>query len=74
MKYYVREPMLAIPKETLNSVGFLTIKSGSVITVKSDESDEQKYGLVEVDYDGKIVLAFRRAIELRAHRVRGQAI
>ena len=71
MKYYVREPILAIPKETLNSVRFLTIKSGSVITVKGDE---QEYGLVEVDYDGKIVLAFRRAIELRAHRVRGQAI
>ena len=71
MKYYVREPLLAILKGPVSSVGFLTIKSGSVVTVKGDE---QEYGLVEVDYGGKTVLAFRRGIQLRADRVRGQAI
>ena len=71
MKYRFREPLLAILKGPVSSVAFLTIKRGSVITVKPDE---QEYGLVEVDYDGKIVLAFMRGIELRADRVRGQAI
>jgi hypothetical protein len=70
MKYRFREPLLAILKGPVSSVAFLTIKSGSVITVKCDE---QEYGLVEVDYQGQIVLAFRRGIELKAHRVRGQA-
>ena len=54
----------------VSSVGFLTIKRGSFITVKCDE---QEYGLVEVDYDGKIALAFNQGIELRADRVRGTA-
>jgi hypothetical protein len=71
MKYYVREPLLAILKGPVSSVGFLTIKSGSVVTVKSDD---QACGFVEVDYQGQIVLALMRGIELRAHRVRGQAI
>jgi hypothetical protein len=71
MKYYVREPLLAILKGPVSSVGFLTIKRGSVITVKGDD---QAYGFVEVDYQGQIVLALMQGIQLRAHRVRGQAI
>jgi len=70
MKYYVVEPLLAIFKGPVSSVAFLTIKRGSVITVK----DDQACGFVEVDYRGHIVLALMQGIELRAHRVRGQAI
>src|SRR5215472_13488459 len=68
VKYRVREPLLAILKEPVSCVTFLTIKRGSIITVKGDQ---QAYGFVEVDYDGQTVLAFRRGIELRADRVRG---
>ena len=71
MKYRFREPLLAILKGPVSSVGFLTIKRGSVITVKGDE---QACGFVEVDYEGQIVLAFMRGIQLRADRVRWQAI
>jgi hypothetical protein len=71
MKYYVREPLLAILKGPASSVAFLTIKSGSVITVKGDD---QACGFVEVDYQGQIVLALVWGIQLRAHRVRGTAI
>jgi hypothetical protein len=71
MKYYIREPLLAILKGSVSSVGFLIIKRGSVVTVKGDD---QARGFVEVDYQGQIVLALMRGIELRAHRVRGQAI
>ena len=66
MKYYVREPLLAILKGPVSSVGFLTIKRGSIITIKCDG---QECGVVELDYDGKIVLAFMRGIELRADRI-----
>ena len=68
MKYRVREPLLVILKEPVSCATFLTIKRGSVITVKGDQ---QAYGFVEVDYEGQIVLAFRRGIELRADHVRG---
>jgi hypothetical protein len=71
MKYRFREPLLAILKGPVSSVGFLTIKRGSVITVKGDE---QACGFVEVNYEGQIVLAFMRGIQLRADRLRGQAI
>ena len=71
MKYRFREPLLAILKGPVGSVAFLTIKPGSIITVKGDD---QACGFVEVDYQGQIVLALMRGIELRAHRVRGQAI
>ena len=70
MKYRFLEPLLAILKGPVSSVAFLTIKRGSVITVK----DDQACGFVEVDYQGQIVLVLMRGIELRAHRVRGQAI
>jgi hypothetical protein len=49
----------------------LTIRRGSVITVKGDD---QACGFVEVDYQGQIVLALMLGIELRAHRVRSTAI
>jgi hypothetical protein len=71
MKYYVREPLLAILKGPVSSLAFLTIRRGSVITVKGDE---QACGFVEVDYQGQIVLALMLGIELRAHRVRSTAI
>jgi hypothetical protein len=71
MKYYVVEPLLAILKGPVSSVAFLTIKRGSVITVKGDD---QASGFVEVDYQGQIVLALMQGIQLRAHCVRGQAI
>lgn len=68
MKYRFREPLLAILKGPVSSLAFLTIARGSVVTVKGDE---QAHGFVEVDYDGQIVLANMRAIQLRADRVRG---
>ena len=68
MKYRVREPLLVILKEPVSCVTLLTIKRGSIITVKGDE---QAHGFVEVDYEGKIVLAFMRGIQIRADRVRG---
>jgi hypothetical protein len=71
MKYRFREPLLVILKGPVSSVAFLTIKRGSVITVKGDDC---AYGFVEVNYEGQIVLAFMRGIQLRADRVRGQAI
>jgi hypothetical protein len=71
MKYRFREPLLAILKGPVSSVAFLTIKRGSVITVKGDD---RAFGFVEVNYEGQIVLALMRGIQLRADRVRGQAI
>ena len=71
VKYRVREPLLAILKEPVSCVTYLTIKRDAVITVKGDQ---QVYGFVEVIYEGQIVLAFRRGIELRADRVRGTAL
>jgi hypothetical protein len=43
---------------------FMTIESGSVITVKGDP--EQESGLVKVLYEGQIVKVYMRDIEIRA--------
>jgi len=71
MKYYVRETLSAVFKEHLDSIAFLTIDAGSVITVKGDVGP---YGFVEANYGGDEVLVFMRDLELRADRVKGQAI
>jgi hypothetical protein len=70
MRYHVREPLPAVFKEPVGSVAFLTIDSGSVITVTGDE---QAYGFVEANYGGDDILVFMRDLELRADRVEGQA-
>jgi len=70
MKYYVREPLSAVFKEPTNSIAFLTIDSGSVITVKGDEG---AFGFVEANYGGDDVLVFMRDLELRADHVKRKA-
>jgi len=70
MKYYVREPLPAVFKQHLDSIAFLTIDAGSVITVKGDIG---AYGFVEANYGGDDILVFMRDLELRADRVKGHA-
>jgi hypothetical protein len=70
MKYYVREQLSAVLKEPESSIAFMTIDSGSVITVKRDVG---AYGFVEANYGGDEVLVFMRDLERRADRVKGQA-
>jgi hypothetical protein len=70
MKYYVREPLSSVFKEPADSIAFLTIDAGSVITVKGDVG---LYGFVEANYGGDDILVFMRDLELRADRVEGQA-
>jgi hypothetical protein len=69
MKYHVREPLSAVFKEHVDSIAFLTIDSGAVITVKGDIG---AYGFVEANYGGDDILVFMRDLELRADRVREQ--
>ena len=71
MKYHVREPLLAVFKERVSSIAFLTIDSGAVITVKGDE---QAYGFVEANYGGDDILVFMRDLELQADRVKVAAL
>jgi hypothetical protein len=70
MKYHVLKSLLAVLKEPVGSIAFLTIDAGSVITVKGDV---RLYGFVEANYGGDDILVFMRDIEEHADRVRGQA-
>jgi len=70
MKYYVREALSAVFKKPVDPIAFLTIDSGSVITVKGALGP---YGFVEANYGGDDILVFMRDLELRADRVQGTA-
>lgn len=70
MKYYIKESLPAVLKEPAGSIAFMTIDSGSVITVKNDVS---AFGFAEANYGGDEVLVFMRDIELKADRVQGTA-
>jgi hypothetical protein len=70
MKYYVREALSAVFKRPADSIAFLTIDSGAVITVKGDVG---AYGFVEANYGGDDILVFMRDLELRADRVKETA-
>jgi CheY-like chemotaxis protein len=64
VRYRVRQPILAMRSEVGMANMFMTIESGSVITVKGDP--EQESGLVKVLYEGQIVKVYMRDIEIRA--------
>jgi chemotaxis family two-component system response regulator Rcp1 len=64
VRYHVRQPILAMRSEVGMANMFMTIESGSVITVKGDP--EQESGLVKVLYEGQIVKVHMRDIEIRA--------
>jgi hypothetical protein len=66
MKYYIKESLPAVLKEPAGSIAFMTIDSGSVITVKNDVS---VFGFAEANYGGDNVQVFMRDLELRADRV-----
>jgi hypothetical protein len=70
MKYYIKESLPAVLKEPAGSIAFMTIDSGSVITVNGDVG---AYGFVEANYGGEEVLVFMRDLELRADRVKETA-
>jgi hypothetical protein len=65
------EPLSAVFKEHVDAIAFLTIDAGSVITVKGNVG---AYGFVEANYGGDDILVFMPDLELRADRVKEQAI
>lgn len=71
MKYYVREALSAVFKEPAGSISFLTIDSGSVVTVKGDVG---LYGFVEANYGGDDILVFMPDLERLADRLMETAI
>ena len=70
MKYYIKESLPAVFKEPSGSIAFMTIDSGSVITVKDDVS---VFGFAEANYGGDNVQVFMRDLEQRARRVKARA-
>jgi hypothetical protein len=66
LTYYVREPLLAVCNEPGMSTVFLTIAPGSVITL---QGEVQLSGFVDVLYEDRIVLVFKRDLDLRAARM-----
>ena len=70
MKYYIKESLPAVLKKPAGSIAFMTIDSGSVITVKDDVS---VFGFAEANYGGDNVQVFMQDLELRARRVKAKA-
>jgi hypothetical protein len=64
--YRAREPFLAVRYDQPRPFKFVTIASGSIITLQSEVHPS---GLVSLLYDGQIVGAFMRDIEARAEKV-----
>ena len=71
MRFRVREPLLAVRNDPGTPTAFLTIGSGSVITVKARVQQSE---FVDVSYEGQLVKVSMRDIEKSADRVEGQTV
>jgi len=65
-----REPFLALRDEQLRHLAFFTFPAGAILTVRSEQN---KQGMVEVAYEGKIYAAFMRDVKERCDQVQAQS-
>ena len=66
MRYRVRTPFVAVRPAGDGHFRFVTLYSGSVVTIAGDV---QRSGLVDIMHEDHVLAAFMRDIQERAERV-----
>ena len=70
LQYVVHEPFLAVRDEPPHQFTFVTLEPGTTVLVRGEP---HRSGLVDVEYDGRIVAAFMRDILAHCERVEAKA-